>query len=314
MIRVEAEEAHQKREGAEKLRQEWLNQSLTQNERREGDIAQSIKRFASFNINDCSLASAQMFEGEDTDRHERRRMQAAQIREWTLSQMAEKKIRDDEERVRDKVYAESMENIGRFQQDAELEYEREKARQAIENRRYNESIVAYQRSQKLKLKQENQQMDDEEIRATNSSTLLNETVIQSKTANPNRVRCDHWKGMSKEEAKNIVCSNEEIIQTKKQQKVEKIQAEVDEAQVQNEIRRQMTEYEYEAEKKKVRQTLEVQQTLKRQADEAKERLVIYFKLNRVTHIFVLFREKKQKELSQGKIEKSFFNYFGKSFR
>ncbi|KAF0719141.1 Aste57867_1255 [Aphanomyces stellatus] len=271
LTRLEADEAVQKREDASNLRQEWMNQSITRNERREADIARSTKDFSALNIDTCSISTAQKFDGEDLTRHERQRLQATQIRDWTLLQMKEKHARENQESEREKAYSDTMRGVSNLQKEAEEDFERERASQAMEVRRFNEAMAANQRNHELKLKGKNERMNEDEIITTVKSDFLSESTQQSMTSNSGRVRVDHWKGMSKDEATQIILSNDELLQAKQQQKIADENSEMEESRIQNEIRRQMTEYQYETEMKRAHTHLEVQQTLKRQAEEAKER-------------------------------------------
>ncbi|ETV95216.1 hypothetical protein H310_11136 [Aphanomyces invadans] len=292
--RVEADEAAQRHEEAVRLRQEWLSQSLTRGERREADIAR--KEMSALNVDDCSVASAQKFDGEDLGRHERRRLQASQVREWTQSQIAAKNAKASDDKERDRHYDETMRGVSDLQQQAEADYERERAKQALEVRRYNEAMANALKEQGVAQHELNDIIDRSEILATVQSDFLSENALQAKLANPNRVRVDHWKGLSKDEVKKIVLSNNDLLTAKQKRHCLEKESELLQHQAEDGIRRQLIEIDYDAEKQKAQTQLEIQQTLKRQALEAKE------------------REKKQKEQSQGKIEKSFFNSFGRSFR
>ncbi|OQR88665.1 hypothetical protein THRCLA_10171 [Thraustotheca clavata] len=271
LIRVEADEALQRREEANRLRKEWTTQSLTRNERREADIAKSTKEFAAIKVDDCCVSAAQKFDGEDRCRHERLRLQAAQNREWATLQMTEKQARAQAERDETRAYADTMANVSRLQFEAETEYDREKAKQALEVRKFNEAMLNQQRQASFRAKQRNQEMNNDEILSTVTSALVSETPLQAKLDVPHRVRVDHWKGLSNEEARAVINANDNLLQLKQAKRDADKEAMIEEARQQDILRRQMTEYEYEAEKKRVQQTLEVQETLRRQAEEAKER-------------------------------------------
>ncbi|KAH9162695.1 hypothetical protein LEN26_000829, partial [Aphanomyces euteiches] len=106
LIRVEADEAAQEREEASKLQREWMNQSLTRSERREADIARSIRDISALDVDKCSVSSAQNFDGEDRMRHDRLRLQAAQVRDWTLNQLSDKEARAQQEMQEERAYSE----------------------------------------------------------------------------------------------------------------------------------------------------------------------------------------------------------------
>ncbi|RHY35198.1 hypothetical protein DYB32_000347 [Aphanomyces invadans] len=311
--RVEADEAAQRHEEAVRLRQEWLSQSLTRGERREADIAR--KEMSALNVDDCSVASAQKFDGEDLGRHERRRLQASQVREWTQSQIAAKNAKASDDKERDRHYDETMRGVSELQQQAEADYERERAKQALEVRRYNEAMANALKEQGVAQHELNDIIDRSEILATVQSDFLSENALQAKLANPNRVRVDHWKGLSKDEVKKIVLSNNDLLTAKQKQHCLEKESELLQHQAEDGIRRQLIEIDYDAEKQKAQTQLEIQQTLKRQALEAKERYGTDLLATQFLRMMPCrHREKKQKEQSQGKIEKSFFNSFGRSFR
>ncbi|OQR96572.1 hypothetical protein ACHHYP_15137 [Achlya hypogyna] len=296
LIRVEAEETLARRDEAAKLRRDWAAQSLSRHERKEADIARSIKDQPPLNVDACNISSAQKFDGEDRGRHERHRLQAAQCRDWTQLQLQERQQRAQAEADDARAYADTMAHVSRLQHEAETDYEREKTKQALEVRRFNEALAAQQRHDGLRAKARTHDMDQSEICATLTSALVSENPLQAKLDVGHRVRVDHWKGLSPEEAKAVVLSNERLLAANQAKRDADKEAEMEEARRQEQLRRQMAEYEHDAEKRRVYHTLEVQQTLKRQAEEAKE------------------RERRQKDLSQGKIEKGFFNSFGTSFR
>ncbi|RHY89300.1 hypothetical protein DYB35_004182, partial [Aphanomyces astaci] len=271
LSRVEADEAAQRHDDAAKLRQEWLSQGLTRGERREADIARSTKDFSALNVDACSVATAQKFDGEDLGRHERRRVQASQVRDWTQSQLDAKHAKAADDMERDRLYDETMKGVGELQLQAEVEYDREKTKLALEVRRFNQAMASATKDHGIALDELNDRVDRGEIAATVQSDFMSENALQAHTSNPHRVRVDHWKGLSKDEVKSIVLSNHELVQAKQQRHAAEAEDEMERSHVQDGIRRQMAENEYAADKHRAYTQLEIQATLKRQVQQAKDR-------------------------------------------
>ena len=82
-----------------------------------------------------------MFDGEDLFAKERARLQAVQMREWSLAAQAEKAARLAEEKAADREYGAFLETVGKLRDGAVEVATTDAARRIAETKAYNQRMV-----------------------------------------------------------------------------------------------------------------------------------------------------------------------------
>lgn len=92
------------------LRADWSTQSSTRGDRIEADLAIPVTQIPATHAETCSLGAAQLFDGEDTMKKERLRLQALQLRKWTEAQKMEKSAKSAQAKQEDMAFAATLLN------------------------------------------------------------------------------------------------------------------------------------------------------------------------------------------------------------
>lgn len=294
---IEYKEAMRKQKEQEILRKEWLQQSIGRKDRKEADIAESVLEVAPVVPDQCALGALQKFDGEDPLRGERVKLQAAQLREWNAQQHMEKKQKEFMEKQEEMNVANRTSDVVSYQEAVELEQARERTRRNEMVQNENKRL-AMEKKGRLEYEQQMRiQQEQHELASLRNSALLSEDPNQATSAiSANRIRPDHFKGMQKEQVDAICKSNEQLKLEKQKRLEEEKQQDKHNAAQQEYFKRCMEEQEYNQVVRQREMNRATTETLQQQAIDAKE------------------RERKQRELSRGKIENGFFDGFGKSFR
>ena len=271
LTHVEAEQELQKRKETEKLRRDWLEQSLKRPERREADLAVTALQVPPIDADECALGAVQKFEGEDVMKAERERLQALQLRSWIEQQKSEKEAAKRQERQEDVQYAQSLSTIVAFQDAQQGEYDKAKALRERQVMNENKRISMARTARLANEKRITKQAEDEELQATISSALLTEDPGQATSTCAGRVRPDHWKGLPKEQIKHIALSNAELIEEKRQRVEAEKNEDVQYAQQQEIYKRIMEQEEYRNLVEQQQRNQLTTQTLEQQVVQAQER-------------------------------------------
>ncbi|EGZ24768.1 hypothetical protein PHYSODRAFT_311586 [Phytophthora sojae] len=296
LLQVESEDALAKRRELLTLRNDWDQQSA---ELREGRARYAAFRALGIDPDSCAPGAAQKFEGEDAARLERIRLQAMQMKQWSIQKMAEEAQRNAHESEALASYMAQLFEIERLMEELHQGNERERAAASEEISRFNQRLSAQQRQDESDRRRHEQEENAREIQLTLQSNLVSENPLQAAlpgTSFDHRVRVDHWKGFSGEQTKYYLRRNDEILDEKaRRRQQEREQAEED-ARNQRELHRTLAHEEYLAQQRRAQMEMDMRTTREQQAQQAAE------------------REKANADRARGKIEPGFFQNFGRSYR
>jgi len=310
LINLENEKLKLKKLKQNELNNEWnkqINEKINLNIIKNNHDNEIIKP------NECSLGAAQKFDGEDLNKDKRIELQKLQIKKWNNEIYNEKLNQKLNDKLNDKNELNQINQNIKLQQELNDNIHKYKINQNIKILNDNKILALNKMEQNEKIKL------NDEIKSKNEidyllyhDNLLNENVDKyyiksssssSSSSNNNnndnksiKIRKDHYKGLSKNEISTILNYNEIIKNEKKQKYInEKLE---NEKYLMNQtlINKNLELNEYLNLKSKINLQQNVNLTLNQQIIDAKE------------------REIKSKNLSKGKIDKEFFNSFGKSYR
>ncbi|KAJ0400034.1 hypothetical protein ATCC90586_006684 [Pythium insidiosum] len=296
LLQVESEDATARRQELLTLRNDWQLQAL-ERERREQQAAAA--RAAPIVVDACAPGAAQSFAGEDPLRLERVRLQAQQLKQWTQQQMEEQRQRDAQDAAAEAQYAATQRELLATLDALHEADERERTRLAVELERVNAQLLETQRRRAQAQAAAEQLANAAEIEATLRSNLVSENPQQAQRADApmhQRVRVDHWKGLSAEQRRQVVKHNDELQRERQQQREQQRDQERADAAEHRALLRQQTMDEHATQLARAQQQRELRQTLERQAQEARD------------------RERRLAEQSKGAIDGAFFQAFGRSYR
>lgn len=167
------------------------------------------------------ISSAQIFEGEDLGRRERKQKQREQQRAWLDQQIMERKHAEDSRLQAEKALQESMQSRDNRLQDM-ASSERKIRDQVVDSiRRYNCEMAKQKKEEQLRKKREKNEDDLAEIYNMLTSDMLTENpdVAQSKT-NPNKKIAFMYRGMSPEELEKFRKEQHQQVMDKNKQRTE----------------------------------------------------------------------------------------------
>ncbi|CCI41849.1 unnamed protein product [Albugo candida] len=286
LIQIESEDAHIKRKEILTLENDWKLQCAQRQRVREEE---NKERTVAIQPESCSLGAAQQFDGEDTMKAERLRLQALQSQNWISEQLRDKQAQQDEVWRQNCEYANYIVEIERLQSEMQQADDKERARIALEIQRYNNLMVEKRKHL------ENQSLELEKtLEAHEIKMQMDRREEYGLSSLGNRL--DHWKGFSVADTRAFLAQNQALLEYKAKEQANGLQKRQQERQQQEEWHRELISREYEMQLKKAHIESDIQQTLGKQARDALE------------------REKRQADRSKGAFEPSFFQAFGRSYR
>ncbi|OWZ10629.1 hypothetical protein PHMEG_00016492 [Phytophthora megakarya] len=296
LLQVESEDALAKRRELLTLRNDW---DLQTTELREARARAAAVRSSSIDPDSCAQGAAQKFDGEDVARLERIRLQAMQMKQWSIQKMAEEAQRKASENEDMAAYMTRLFEIERRMDELHLGNERERTAATAEISRFNQRLLAEQRQGEGERRRLEQEENAREIQLTLGSNLVSENPSQAAVPGKpfdQRVRVDHWKGFSAEQTKHYLRQNDEILNEKARRKQQEHEQAEEESRNQRELVRALAQEEYLAHQRRAQIKMDVRTTREQQTQEAAD------------------REQVNSDCSRGKIEASFFQRFGRSYR
>ncbi|ETI40281.1 hypothetical protein F441_14189 [Phytophthora nicotianae CJ01A1] len=296
LLQVESEDALAKRRELLTLRNDWDLQTAKIREARAEYIA---LRALSIDPDTCAQGAAQKFDGEDLARLERIRLQAMQMKQWSIQKMAEDAQRNTKENADMAAYMAQLFEIERLMQELHEGNERERAAAAAEISRFNQRLLAQQRQDESDRRRQEQEENAREIQLTLESNLVSENPLQATLPGvslDHRVRVDHWKGLSGEQTKYYLRQNDDIMADNARRRQQEREQVEEESRNQREIQRTLAYEEYLTQQRRAQMEMEVRAAQQQQAKQAAE------------------REKSNDDRARGKIEPSFFQRFGRTYR
>lgn len=296
LLQVESKDALAKHHELLTLRNDWDDQSA---EVREARKQAAAIRTVGIDPDRCAQGAAQKFDGEDIARLERIRLQAMQMKQWSIEKMAEEAQRHANEKTTQSAYMAQLFEIEQLMEELHRGNEQQRAIASAEISRFNQQLLAQQRQDESDRRRQEQEKDAREIQLTLESNLVSENPVQASLPGVplgHRVRVDHWKGFSGEQTKYYLRQNDDILADKVRQRQQESEQAEQESQNQRELQRALAMEAYQAQQRQVQSKLDVRATHEQQIKEAAE------------------REKINDLRARGKIEPSFFQRFGRSYR
>ncbi|POM60845.1 RIB43a flagellar protofilament ribbon protein, partial [Phytophthora palmivora] len=137
LLQVESEDALAKRRELLTLRNDWDLQIAELRQARARDAA---NRTLGIDPDTCAQGAAQKFDGEDAARLERIRLQAMQMKQWSIQKMAEEAQRKANENADMAAYMAQLFEVERLMEELHLGNERERAAATAEISRFNQRL------------------------------------------------------------------------------------------------------------------------------------------------------------------------------
>jgi len=168
-----------------------------------------------------TVSSIQKFQGEDLHAAERAKLQQAQLRAWNEAQIKAKKEKEEAEKATDAMWANHMLEADLLRCDyADKEADMYRQRQ-METAEYN--LAQKELQDKLKAEQEARDAMDAvtEIQAQlNSGFLSEDPALTRSFVDPNRVRVDHFKGLTDAQRQAIFDERARQVEEQKRREAE----------------------------------------------------------------------------------------------
>lgn len=303
VARVEHDERVRVQTQARALRAEWRVQRADQRSSAQRSKAASTTHHDRPADDDAEgttpvgIGAAQVFDGEDLEKPTRERLQALQIRSWNATLEREKHVAQVRATSDAMLEAVALETQVRLQCEHERQSSVRATQRALDNRVANAILVRDKRERECEERRQDDEAQVAELAQASASALLTEDRAQGRSVIAiTRVRPDHWKGMTCSHVREILRSNEQLVREKKQAQECADEARVEALEGQRQMVSDLERQEWQARMARAQVSSDVRQTLAQQQLEAQE------------------RERRQAQLSTGKIESGFFDSFGKSYR
>lgn len=188
-------------------------------------------------------SAAQRFAGEDRGREQRASALKAQQKQWCDEDAARREARRAADRAETQAYHEYLMAVTKLREDAELQDAADRQRTAAEVARQNAAqarVAAERRSEERAVAEA---AGRREIEALSSGAFLSEDTAQGVGAD-GRLRRDHWKGFSKEQAHHFLEENRRLLAEKERRRALEKQAEDAYAAQQQQVYEALSEMEH----------------------------------------------------------------------
>ena len=159
-------------------------------------------------------ASMRCFAGEDRHVGDRRKMQAAQMKDWCAQMQAEKlqvKQRKDEEMLKHSQYLMDVDAVRNEMNKIEMEQRMADNYSVAETNQQLAQMRQAERRQEVALQK---QLNEIHNKSIENDPMMRESRDQAISTVPGRVRRDHWKGMTVSQLQGIQAENYENILAK----------------------------------------------------------------------------------------------------
>jgi len=158
-----------------------------------------------------SVSGLQKFHGEDLSHAHRIKAQRDEIRQWSDEMAAEKAAAKAQEQADEAAYANSMMQIDAMKTQLENAAQNARKQSAMAQAEYHKAQAAAKKERERAQQIAELQQNVEEIQANLAgSTLTEDPSVGRSYIAPNRLRPDHYKGMSPEEQQAVL--NEQAYQ------------------------------------------------------------------------------------------------------
>lgn len=188
-------------QGKEKAREYDLNDPLSKFKDLPGRVGDSDGRL--------SVSGMQQFHGEDLNYAQRIKVQQEELRQWSAELIASKANRDEAEKAANELYAERAMQVDQVKSDLEATARMARTQQAVAVAEYQLAQAAAKREREAAAQKAELQDNIEEIQNNLAGDILTENPAVGRSfMAPNRVRPDHYKGMSPHEQQAILQAQE----------------------------------------------------------------------------------------------------------
>ena len=168
------------------------------------------------NPDECGMAAAVKFDGEDRSKISRVALQKAQMRSWTTQQTAEKAARAAEEKDEEARFAEYLGSVQEARGALENEETDARKMQTHAMKDDNRALAAEVRAKLAAAAGENAAANARELAHMNRNQMLCEdTAVGESAMGEHRVRRDHFKGFSKEQTLQVYHENAMVLEEKR---------------------------------------------------------------------------------------------------
>jgi hypothetical protein len=246
---------------------------------------------------DVGPSSLRRFAGEDTFAGDRKKMQAAQMRDWVAQQTDVKQQRRAAEQAEDDRQAAYLNQVDVIREEMHQAERAERVQVNLAVAQRNRELAAARRAERAEESALAKELGVKHNATVDADPMMREARDQARSRFPGRVRRDHWKGMTTSELAAIQAENE-AVRMERLQLTEAARAEERQRARQTEDVVRALQERYEAERaQKVEEALQVKSE---QAVQRREKVV-------------RDRELRQ-QFNTNKVTDGFFNRFGQSCR
>lgn len=168
----------------------------------------------------CGASSMQMFGGEDIGYKERMRKQAKDLQREHAIQVESKKRAAEEERSRERAYANFVQETDQIRALSSIARHRQKLQNEYTQSQINISMARTVRKEQREEKARSDALASLERQMLLNSKTLSEdrSTFETCMLGPGRVRTDHFKGFSKGQTQSIYAANAAQMQAKQARK------------------------------------------------------------------------------------------------
>lgn len=162
----------------------------------------------------CGPASMARFSGEDRSAGDRKRIQAAQLRNWCDQITQEKQAAKQQEREADMKHAQYLRQVDEIREQMVVQERGQRLQDAYQNAAENRRFAEMRRAEQQAILQQEKELDAMHNRTIMSDPMMLERRDQAISAIPGRVRRDHWKGMTVPQLEQIYATQQQQAQEK----------------------------------------------------------------------------------------------------
>ena len=212
------QENEMKVEEALKTRLAWDIQQQQHQERATFDLndKNELKKRAKWTDDDVvGPSSMRRFGGEDRFAGDRKKIQAAQMRDWCSQMELEKKQKKQRQEQESMSHADYLNQVDQIRNEMhQMEMEQRMA-DNFKTAQTNAELIMMREAERNKEAERVQQMNLLHSQKIENDPMLRESRNQAESVIPGRVRRDHWKGMTVSQLQEIQQQNYQVMLEKR---------------------------------------------------------------------------------------------------
>jgi hypothetical protein len=223
------QEHEAKIEDAMKTRAVWDVQKQQYTERSTFDLndPNELKKRPKWTDDDViGPSSLRRFAGEDLHFGDRKKIQAAQMKDWITQLETEKLIKKQEEQKEALTHHQYLMEVEKVREEMHRIELEQKLEENYNYAQQNIQLAAMRTAEKEQEVLARKKLDEIHNKTIENNPMLREARDQAKSVVPGRVRRDHWKGMTVSQIQAIQAQNLELIVAKQNRKAYELQDEV----------------------------------------------------------------------------------------